>query len=142
MRRILGESEPPAAATPDTTGSPGARASLPPPARIANYRVDGELGRGGMARVYRVIDDSGRQLALKQLHLKEDPQKHGAALFEREFHTLAQLSHPSVIEVYDYGIAERGPYYTMELLDGGDLRTRSPMPWRQACELAFDVCSS
>src|SRR3954470_3738473 len=113
MRRGADESEPRGTAAPNTTGASSAVASLPPPARIANYRVDGELGRGGMARVYRVIDDSGRQLALKQLHLKEDPQKHGAALFEREFHTLAQLSHPSVIEVYDYGIAERGPYYTM-----------------------------
>ena len=48
------------------------------------------------------------------------------ALFEREFHALAQLSHPRVIEVYDYGVDETGPYYTMELLDGGDLRARAP----------------
>ena len=44
------------------------------------------------------------------------------ALFEREYHTLAQLAHPRIIEVYDYGIDDAGPYYTMELLDGGDLR--------------------
>ena len=63
-------------------------------------------------------------------------------LFEREFRTLVQLSHPRVIEVYDYGIGDAGPYYTMELLDGSDLRELSPLPWRRACELVFDVCSS
>jgi serine/threonine-protein kinase len=48
-----------------------------------------------------------------------------------------------VIEVYDYGVdAQAGPYYTTELLDGGDLRDRSPLPWREACTLLFDVCSS
>src|SRR5262249_42135781 len=46
------------------------------------------------------------------------------------------------IEVYDYGVDDGNAYYTMELLDGKDLRERSPMPWRQACALFIDVCSS
>jgi hypothetical protein len=106
--------------------------------------VLGEIGRGGMARVYRVVDEaSGRELALKQLRVaREERQRPSATLFEAEFHTLVQLAHPRVIEVYDYGIANGNPYYTMELLDGGDLRGRSPLPWREACELIFDVCSS
>src|SRR5262249_28731292 len=64
------------------------------------------------------------------------------SLFQGEFHALAQLAHPRVIEVYDYGVDEAGPYYTMELLDGGDLRGRSPMAWRDACALLSGVCSS
>jgi hypothetical protein len=116
------------------------------PQRIAGrYEVGEELGRGGMARVLRVKDaTSGRDLALKQLLAQNDEARtrEAATLFEREFHTLAQLSHPRVIEVYDYGVDEAGPYYTMELLDGGDLRERSPLPWREACELLYDVCSS
>jgi hypothetical protein len=116
------------------------------PKRIGGrYEVAAELGRGGMAQVYHVTDAVGtRSLALKQLIAHDDPKRArvSAALFEREFHTLAQLSHPRVIEVHDYGIDDAGPYYTMELLDGGDLRERSPLPWRQACELLFDVCSS
>src|SRR5262249_5755425 len=47
-----------------------------------------------------------------------------------------------VIEVYDYGLDAAGPYYTMELLDGGDLREQSPLPWQRACALVYDVCSS
>lgn len=109
------------------------------------YTVRGVLGRGGMAIVYHVSDTvTGRELALKQLVAEDDDarQKSSAALFEREFHTLAQLSHPRIIEVYDYGVADDAPYYTMELLDGGDLRQRAPLPWREACALAYDVCSS
>ncbi|HKP55634.1 MAG TPA: serine/threonine-protein kinase [Polyangiales bacterium] len=110
-----------------------------------HYDVVEELGRGGMAVVYRVLDArSGKSLALKQL-LKQRDDKHAREselLFEREYHTLAQLAHPRVIEVHDYGVDEAGPFYTMELLDGGDLRERSPLPWREACELIYDVCSS
>jgi hypothetical protein len=110
------------------------------------YLVEAQLGRGGMAVVYRVRDASTqRVLALKQLLVPETTEQRAlyAALFEREFHTLAELSHPSVIEVYDYGAPpDAGPYYTMELLDGGDLRERAPVPWAELCRSMFDVCSS
>jgi hypothetical protein len=98
-----------------------------------------------MATVHEAIDVvSGRRLALKRLLVVEDAQKQRRSLqlFEREFHTLAHLAHPRVVEVYDYGIDVLGPYYTMELLDGGDLREHSPLPWREACTLLYDVCSS
>ncbi|HKU37408.1 MAG TPA: protein kinase, partial [Polyangiales bacterium] len=116
------------------------------PTRIADrYQVHELLGRGGMACVYRVTDTaSGRQLALKQL-LPAARKTHSAsvvALFEHEFHTLKQLSHPRVIAVDDYGVDAGGPFYTMELLDGGDLLARAPAPWRELCALLFDVCSS
>jgi hypothetical protein len=111
----------------------------------ARYSVLAHLGRGGSADVYRVREISnGRELALKRLRRDLDgPRireltKH----LEREFYALAQLRHPRVIEVYDYGVSEGLPYYTMELLDGGDLRTLAPLPWRRACELAYDVASS
>jgi len=115
--------------------------------RVANrYELHELLGRGGMACVYRATDlATGRVVALKQLITPESAPEHArvAVLFEREFHTLAQLRHPRVIEVYDYGVnAETGPFYTMELLDGGDLRDRAPLPWAEVCGLIFDVCSS
>jgi eukaryotic-like serine/threonine-protein kinase len=119
---------------------------LPPQSLMAGrYRVLGQLGRGGMARVYRVQDiTTQRDVALKQLivPLDEVRRRTTIAMFEREYHTLAQLAHPRVVEVYDCGLDVAGPYYTMELLDSGDLRDRSPIPWRTACELAFDVCSA
>jgi len=109
------------------------------------YQVLAELGRGGMATVYRVLDGAnGRELALKRLHGDGDESRRAAAeaLFEAEFQTLSQLQHPRVIAVFDYGVADGAAYYTMELLDGGDLAELSPLPWREACALIYDVCSS
>src|SRR5689334_8018907 len=76
------------------------------------FRVDALLGRGGMAVVYRVTElATGRALALKQLAVPADAsgRQDQVALFEREFLTLTQLSHPRVIEVYDYGIDDAAP---------------------------------
>jgi hypothetical protein len=109
------------------------------------YAIGELLGEGGMAAVYRATDlATGREVALKQFTLPKDDRHYdeSASLFEHEFLTLAQLSHPRIIEVYDYSVAETGPYYTMELIDGGDLRERNRMPWRDACGVIYDVCSS
>jgi serine/threonine-protein kinase len=117
----------------------------PDPIRIAQrYQVIKALGQGGMAHVYHVADAvTGRELALKQLSPRSDTKRNTlVSQFEAEFNALAQLSHPRVIEVYDYGQSEAGPFFTMELLDGGDLADRSPMAWREACALIYDVCSS
>lgn len=107
------------------------------------YRVLAELGRGGMAVVYRVHDPvEDRMLALKRLRDSGAARAHVGLLFEREFQTLSQLVHPRIIEVYDYQTDDVGPFYTMELLNGGDLRQRAPLAWRQTCRLVCDVCSA
>ena len=110
------------------------------------YQITGELGHGGTARVLRATDAAtGGEVALKQLILPKDPAHHESAIarFRGEFYTLAELKHPRVIAVFDYGLAADGvPFYTMELLDGGDLREQLPVPWRTACRWVFDVCSS
>jgi hypothetical protein len=98
-----------------------------------------------MAAVYEVTDlHTGRARALKRLDRQSDPKKQQSAaqLFEREFHTLCQLAHPRVVQVHDYAVDDDGPYYTMELLDGGDLQQLAPVPWRKACAIARDVCSA
>jgi serine/threonine protein kinase len=112
---------------------------------IANrYRVEQLLGRGGTAMVYRVRDQrSGQELALKRTLASEGRrrQRYRASL-EREYYTLAQLAHPRIIAVYDYGVDPTGPYYTMELLDGADLEREDRMPWQRTCALLCDVASS
>jgi serine/threonine protein kinase/tetratricopeptide (TPR) repeat protein len=110
----------------------------------SRYELGPELGRGGMAVVHRATERSTRrQVALKQLLVEGTAAASSAALFEREFHTLVQLRHPHVVEVYDYGLGDDGvPFYTMELLDGGDLRERAPLAWREVCRVSFEVCSA
>jgi len=107
------------------------------------YWLDELLGRGGMASVYRVFDDAtNRHVALKLLKKEASESPHLSALFEREFYTLVHLAHPRIIEVYDFGVDSRGAYYTMELLDGQDLRSLAPLDWKSACKLLRDVASS
>jgi tetratricopeptide (TPR) repeat protein len=109
------------------------------------YRVLEQLGTGGVGAVYRVHDDVGdTALALKLLLSARSGSRRRKleTLFQREYYTLARLKHPSIIQVFDYGLTESGPYYTMELLDGGDLQQHAPLPWRDVCRHLCDVASS
>ncbi|HVU04361.1 MAG TPA: protein kinase [Polyangiaceae bacterium] len=105
------------------------------------FRLESELARGGMGVVYAALDESaGQRVALKRLI--GATSAHHAALFEREFHVLSSLRHPRIIEAYEYGVDEEGPYYTMELLEGSDLRAAAPVDVPTACRYLRDVASS
>jgi hypothetical protein len=98
-----------------------------------------------MGTVYQVFDEvSLRRLALKECVTRRNEEKQWRQIrnFEREFYTLSQLAHPRVVAVYDYGVENELPYYTMELLDGGCLEELSPLPWRETCSLLLDICSA
>ncbi|HKO93056.1 MAG TPA: serine/threonine-protein kinase, partial [Polyangiaceae bacterium] len=116
--------------------------ALAPPERIARrYRVEAPLAKGGMGSVYRVRDEaSGRVVALKRL--LPNASSAAALLFRKEYHTLARLRHPCIIEVYDYGHDGQVPFYTMELLDGQDLRALAPLSFEDACAHLRDVASA
>lgn len=105
------------------------------------FELERELARGGMGVVYAARDQlSGTRVALKRL-LPGAPAPI-ATLFEREFHVLSALDHPRIIRVYEYGVDEHGPYYTMELLEGADLRDLAPLDVLTACRYLRDVASS
>ncbi|HEX4355353.1 MAG TPA: serine/threonine-protein kinase, partial [Polyangiales bacterium] len=107
------------------------------------YRVVRELARGGVGAVYEAFDEStGKQVALKRLLHDAANNPRLSMLFESEYDTLARLSHPCIVEVYDYGIDKHGPYFTMELLDGQDIGELEPIPFRAACGYLRDVASS
>ncbi|HMI91877.1 MAG TPA: serine/threonine-protein kinase [Polyangiales bacterium] len=108
------------------------------------YRVDAALGRGGMAVVVRAYDlQTGQAVALKRM--RPDASASAQALFEREYQTLAQLEHPRIIRVFDYGVHAGTPYYTMELLEGRVLREEAGAerpPWQRVCGWLRDVASA
>jgi serine/threonine protein kinase len=105
------------------------------------YQIREPLGSGGMARVFLVHDRvTGRELALKRLSGHSN-RKH-LALFEREYYTLTGLHHPNIVEVYDYGADEEGPFYTMELLHGSDVSGLAPRPWPEVCRVLRDIASA
>jgi serine/threonine protein kinase len=107
------------------------------------YELTQRLAHGGMGEVFSALDRStGRAVALKRMLPSALTQRAVVVHFMREYHALSSLRHPRIIEVYDYGVDRDAPYYTMELLDGQDLRDLSPLPYREACLYLRDVASS
>ena len=98
-------------------------------ARLGPYRIDSELGAGGMGHVFRATDTRlDRAVAIKVLpqHRVSDAQVR--LRFEREARALSSLSHPNLCALYDVGeLTQSGasaPYLVMELLEGETLRDR------------------
>lgn len=94
------------------------------PTKIGRYEIRAELGRGGMATVYRAFDPSfDREVAIKVLpvELQHDPQFHDR--FKREIKTIASLEHPAIVPVYDVGEEDGVPYFVMRYMTGGSLST-------------------
>ena len=95
------------------------------PTKIGRYEIKSELGRGGMATVYRAYDPSfAREVAIKVLprEMMHDPQFR--ARFEREIKMVAALEHPSIVPVYDVGEEDGQPYFVMRFMTGGSLSSR------------------
>ncbi len=93
--------------------------------QIGRYQVIEEIGRGGMATVYRALDPRfKREVAIKVMtqDLLQDPIFR--ARFEREAQTIATLEHPAIVPVYDFGEEEARPYLVMRLMNGGTLADR------------------
>lgn len=101
--------------------------------KLGQYEILAEIGRGGMATVYRGYQASlNRSVAVKVLsgELAHDPDFR--ARFAREAHAVAQLAHPNILPVYDFGEdpATGVVYFVTQLVDGGALSVQmnAPMP--------------
>lgn len=89
---------------------------------IGRYELQGLLGKGGFASVFRAWDPVlRRHVALKALlpHLIDDPGLRDR--FEEEARAIAGLRHPCIVDVYDVGEADGRPFFTMELVEGPTL---------------------
>ncbi len=87
------------------------------------YRITGRVARGGMATVYRATDERlGRPVALKIIHPSQATNVHFVDRFTDEAKTIARLTHPNVVAVYDQGRHQGLPYLVMEFVQGRTLR--------------------
>ena len=105
---------------------------------IGRYHIIERLGRGGMASVYKAYDTNlERNVALKVIRAEKVESPETLARFEREARALAQLEHPNIVNIHDYGHEEGMPYVVMSYLPGGTLKERLGEPShtgkRRAC---------
>ena len=94
---------------------------LSPGTRLGAYEIVAPIGAGGMGEVYRARDARlGRDVAIKVLPSAFATDPDALARFEREMKTLAGLSHPHIVAIYDVGRDGPSAYAVTELLDGRD----------------------
>ncbi|MET0418544.1 MAG: Stk1 family PASTA domain-containing Ser/Thr kinase [Actinoplanes sp.] len=89
----------------------------------SRYRITGRVARGGMATVYTATDERlERTVALKIIHPSQATNVHFVDRFTDEAKTIARLTHPNVVAVYDQGRHQGLPYLVMEYVQGRTLR--------------------
>lgn len=93
------------------------------PDKVGRYKIKSELGRGGMATVYRAFDPiSNREVAIKILPRELLTNLVTRARFKRELKLVASLEHPAIVPVYDVGGDEdHQPFFVMRYMSGGSL---------------------
>lgn len=91
--------------------------------QIPGYTIIETIGTGGMATVYKGIQNSlNRKVAIKVIHHQLTNQPRVMQQFKRESYIIAQLNHPHVIHVIDRGLLkDKMPYFIMEYIEGQDL---------------------
>jgi eukaryotic-like serine/threonine-protein kinase len=111
------------------------------------YRLDRELGSGGMAVVYLAEDARHRRRVALKVLKPELAQALGADRFLREIDTVAGLTHPNILPLHDSGDAGEGlVYYVMPYVDGQSLRERivreRQLPIDDALRIAHEVADA
>ena len=131
------------ATLPDPSRAAASSAPAPAPERkpfrIGPYAVLGQIGRGAMGMVYAAYDEKlDRKVALKLLHSLQDTGTLGPARLLREAQTLARVSHPNVVQVFEVGQHDDEVFIAMEFVRGVTLRSwlapasgGRPRGWRE-----------
>jgi hypothetical protein len=120
--------------------------ALQPLPSVPGYEVEAVLGQGGMGVVFRARHlRLGRPVALKMLLAGAYAGPTERARFQREAEAAAGLCHPNIVQLYEVGDHEGRPYFTMELVDGGNLSGKlaaAPQPVRWAAELVASLAEA
>lgn len=122
-----------------------------PPAKdlaavFPDLTIERLLGRGGVGCVYEASQSPlNRRVAVKILPLEGRPDRAEVEeRFLREGQALARLDHPNIVRVHQSGEAGGWLYLVMEFIAGADLAKRlaaGPLPWREAVDLAEQLCA-
>src|SRR5512145_357169 len=106
------------------------------------YRLDAELGQGGMGAIYRATDTLlQREVAVKVLSASSLGTA-GRARLLREAQAVARLNHPNIVSLYDAGEADGTPFLVMELVEGQSLRDRLPQSLDETLNITRQLCAA
>ncbi len=110
---------------------------------LGPYRLEELLGQGGMGAVYRAIDPRlGRRVAIKRLPPAVAGDETRRRRFRHEAATLARLSHPAIVQIFDLLEQDDGDWIVMELVEGptvAELLERGPLPLAQVLDVGLQV---
>src|SRR5262249_32236914 len=121
---------------------PMSAAQLAPGSKFAGYRIEDEIGRGGMGGVYRATELApDRQVALKLIAPEFASDEGFRRRFLNETRLAASLDHPHVLPVFAAGEHEGQLYLVMRYVKGEDLKRRLAREGRLAPEQALGICS-
>jgi serine/threonine protein kinase len=106
------------------------------------YRLDAEIGRGGMGIVYRARDISNdRDVAIKIINAQR-ANALTLAQFQREAEIAARLNHPNIVAAYEIGALESLPFIVMELARGTSLDQMRGFTYARIVDLAGQICAA
>lgn len=106
------------------------------------YKIESEIGRGGMGVVYRAQDSLlARRVAIKVLSSSMIGTE-GRARLLREAQAAARMNHPNIVSIYDAGEIEGLSFIIMELLEGSSLAERKSVPLAELIPIARQVCAA
>lgn len=112
--------------------------------KFNNFQITSLLGEGGMGSAYRAVDISlDREVALKVLKIQDVNIQAEAEKLAHEARTTAQINHPNVVRIFDFGETRSQFYIAMELVGGGSLddlmQQRGMVPEITALEVGIQV---
>ncbi|NOY30603.1 MAG: serine/threonine protein kinase, partial [Planctomycetes bacterium] len=117
--------------------------------KLGPYRIDKQIGKGGMGAVYEATDESpgdqqGMRVAVKALHPQLASAEGFRERFEAEIESLKKLRHECIVRLYGYGEQDGILFYSMELVEGAsleeELAARRHFDWRETVEFGIQIC--
>jgi formylglycine-generating enzyme required for sulfatase activity/predicted Ser/Thr protein kinase len=113
---------------------------------VSHYRIEEEIGRGGMGVVYRALDTRlGRTVAIKMLMGQATADADRIRRFVQEARSASALNHPHIVTIYDIEEADGSTFIAMELLEGMPLDrvvAEGPLPTATALEYGAQIASA
>ena len=121
--------------------------TIQPGQMLGPYRIINQVGKGGMATVYKAYQPSvDRYVAIKVLPSQLAESREFATRFQQEARIIAKLEHPHILPVFDYGESDGVAYFVMRYMDAGTLKEKMiegrPLPLQEIDRLFTQLANA